>query len=447
MKADPGNAEPQLGAKTAHAKLGFGALSLPPGYKQTEVGVIPEEWEVSAVADLVDPTSPICYGVVQVGKYIESGVPVVAIKFVKEIAYAPLHRTACSLEKPYVRSRPKGGDVLISIKGTIGRVGIVPHGFEGNITRELARLRISEETCSEYIAHQLESDATQDRIMRSVVGTTRLEFSIATLRQFQLSIPPTLPEQRAIAAALSDVDGLLGALDRLIAKKRDLKQAAMQQLLTGQTRLPGFKGEWVVKTLKNIVQSPVTDGPHLTPQFFDDGIPFLSVNNLVGNRIDLTDLRFISQADHEVFSRKCKPRKDDILLGKAASVGKVALVELDIEFNIWSPIALIRVDTDNSPRFVYYQLQGAALIGQITLLTNSSSQGNIGMGDIEKLRLNLPPLPEQTAIASVLSEMDAELAALEQRREKTRALKQGMMQELLTGRTRLVSKATPEVKP
>ena len=213
---------------------------VPQGYKQTEVGVIPEEWDTVAVADLVEPAAPICYGVVQVGQHTENGVPIVAIKYVKEIAHAPLHRTAASLEQPYARSRPKRGDVLISIKGTIGRVGIVPNGFQGNISRELARLRIREDSCPDYIAHQLESGATQERIMRSVVGTTRLEFSIATLRRFPLPIPPTLPEQRAIAEALSDVDELLDALDRLIAKKRDIKQAAMQQLLTGQTRLPGF---------------------------------------------------------------------------------------------------------------------------------------------------------------------------------------------------------------
>jgi type I restriction enzyme, S subunit len=144
------------------------------GYKQTDVGIIPKEWHTAAVANLVEPTSPICYGVVQVGQHTESGVPIVAIKYVKEIAQAPLHRTAVNLEKPYARSRPRGGDVLISVKGTIGRVGIVPNGFQGNISRELARLRISNDACSEYVAHQLEAGATQERIMRSVVGTTRL---------------------------------------------------------------------------------------------------------------------------------------------------------------------------------------------------------------------------------------------------------------------------------
>jgi len=216
----------------------------PPGYKQTEVGVIPEDWHTEAVANLVEPTAPICYGVVQVGQHTESGVPIVAIKFVKEIAHAPLHRTATRLEQPYARSRPRGGDVLISIKGTIGRVGIVPNGFKGNISRELARLRIGEDTSAEYIAHQLEADATQERIMRSVVGTTRLEFSIATLRKFPLPLPPTKAEQEAIAEALSDADALIESLEQLITKKRHLKQDAMQELLTGKTRLPGFSGEW-----------------------------------------------------------------------------------------------------------------------------------------------------------------------------------------------------------
>jgi type I restriction enzyme S subunit len=294
---------------------------------------------------------------------------------------------------------------------------------------------------AEFLRRVLSSPKIVSAIEDASVGTTMVNLNQGTLAGLKIQFPP-LPEQRAIATALSDVDTLLDGLERLIAKKRNLKQAAMQQLLTGQTRLPGFSGDWEVKPLKGIVQTPITDGPHLTPQFLENGVPFLSVNNLIDNKIDLGDLRFISQKDHEVFSRKCKPRKNDILLGKAASVGKVAIVELELDFNIWSPIAMIRVSDSHSPRFVYYQLQSADIVRQITLLTNSSSQGNIGMGDIEKLQLALPLLPEQTAIAAVLSDMDAEISALVARRDKTRALKQAMMQELLTGKTRLVS---PEV--
>jgi type I restriction enzyme, S subunit len=264
------------------------------------------------------------------------------------------------------------------------------------------------------------------------------KLALTRIRKFAIPLPPTEAEQRAIAAALGDVDGLLGGLDRLIAKKRDLKQTAMQQLLTGHTRLPGFSTEWQVKRLRDIVSTPITDGPHLTPQFLPDGVPFLSVNNLVNNQIDLQSLRFVSKADHLEFSKKCKPRKGDVLFGKAASVGMVALIETDMELNIWSPLALIRVRRPTSARFVCYALQASDVRQQIKLLTNSSSQGNIGMGEIGLLEIPLPEPDEQAAIATALSDMDAELAALKARRDKTRDVKKAMMQEVLTGKTRLV---------
>ena len=415
-------------------------MEVKPGYKQTEVGVIPEEWEVMRLGECVRSDAPICYGILMPGPHCNDGVPVVKVRDINEgrINESALLLAHPSIDEAYKRSRLLHGDVLITIRGTTGRVAITSAALKGaNITQDTARIRLGDRVSTQFIYYELQSEAAQKYVLLHTIGQAVKGINIRDVRTLTVTIPP-LPEQRAIATALSDVDELLGGLDRLIAKKRDLKQAAMQQLLTSQTRLPGFHGEWEVKRLRAIVQTPVTDGPHLTPRFFDDGIPFLSVNNLVGNRIDLTDLRFISQQDHEVFSRKCKPQRDDILLGKAASVGKVAIVELDCEFNIWSPIALIRVSTDHAARFIYYQLQSADLISQITLLTNSSSQGNIGMGDIEKLTLKLPPLPEQTAIASVLTEMDGELAGLTQRREKTRTLKQAMMQELLTGKTRLI---------
>ena len=412
-----------------------------PGYKQTEVGVIPEEWKVKPFAELFAFRNGVNADKAAYGQGIRF------INVLEPITYSHIHGPEITgqvtLPEAVVSSYAvRRGDVLfnrtsetqeeVALAATyLGAERVVFGGF-------VIRGRpLSENFDPVYAGYALRAPCIRSQIIPMGQGAVRANVGQQNLGRVLAPLPP-IPEQRAIATALSDVDELLGGLDRLIAKKRDLKQAAMQQLLTGQTRLPGFHGEWEVKRLRAIVQTPVTDGPHLTPQFFDDGIPFLSVNNLVGNRIDLTDLRFISQQDHEVFSRKCKPQRDDILLGKAASVGKVAIVELDYEFNIWSPIALIRVSTDHAARFIYYQLQSADLISQITLLTNSSSQGNIGMGDIEKLTLKLPPLPEQTAIASVLTEMDGELAGLTQRREKTCALKQAMMQELLTGKTRLI---------
>ncbi|WP_411885685.1 restriction endonuclease subunit S [Polaromonas sp. YR568] len=292
-----------------------------------------------------------------------------------------------------------------------------------------------------YSGYALRAPIIRSQIIPMGQGAIRANIGQQNLGLVVAPVPP-LPEQRAIATALGDMDALLGGLDSLIAKKRDLKQAAMQQLLTGQIRLPGFDGEWSRTELKQLVLIPITDGPHMTPRFYNSGVPFLSVNNLVDNRIDLTDLRYISKVDDQIFAKKCKPRVGDVLLGKAASVGKVAIVEEEFDFNIWSPIALVRANEEIHAKFLYYQLLSTDCVGQISLLTNSSSQGNIGMGDIEKLQISYPEREEQTAIAAALSDMDAELAALEARRDKTRNLKQVMLQELLTGRTRLIEPAS-----
>lgn len=389
-----------------------------PGYKRSEAGVIPKDWKSTAIAALVEPTSPICYGVVQVGQYTESGVPIVAIKYVKEISHAPLHRTAPSLEQPYSRSRVRGGDVLISIKGTIGRVGIVPTGFEGNISRELARLRINNGICAEYVAHQLEAGTTQDRIMRSVVGTTRLEFSIAVLRQFELPIPPTVAEQRTISKVLSDVDGLLEGLSRLIDKKSDLKQAAMQQLLTGKTRLPGFNGEWEEKALGEIAAISKGVQLHSSETDPDGHIPHYNG----GMQPSSFTVCFNTPANTIAISEG------------GNSCGFVQFITKPF----WCGghcYAVVPKSVDNG--FLFHALKGqqSAIMG----LRVGSGLPNVQKTALGLFKLKFPKDPiEQTDIAEVLSDMDTELSDLVRRREKTRVLKQAMMQELLTGKTRLV---------
>jgi type I restriction enzyme, S subunit len=411
-------------------------MEMRPGYKRTEVGVIPKDWRTVVATDIVDPNAPICYGVVQVDRDVDSGVPIVAIKFIKEIGSAPLHRTARDLERPYARSRVKAGDVLISIKGTIGRVGLVPRGFEGNISRELARLRPRHEYCGEYIAHQLEGGTTQARISRAVVGTTRLEFSIATLRQFELPVPPSALEQRAIAAALSGVDALLGGLDRLIAKKRDLKQAAMQQLLTGQTRLPGFSGEWEVKRLGDVAEIVSGGTPRTNaPSYWSGGIKWCTptdVTRCPGKYLTETE-RTISRNGLNNSGATLLPL-GALLLCSRATIGELKIAGAPICTNQGFKSLICRPETSNE--FLYYKL--LTMKQQMVERAFGSTFLEISTRNVSALEVATPSRREQTAIAAILSDMDAELSALEARRAKTRALKQAMMQELLTGRTRLV---------
>jgi type I restriction enzyme S subunit len=240
---------------------------------------------------------------------------------------------------------------------------------------------------------------------------------------------PHPPEQRAIASALSDMDALLGAMDRLIAKKRDLKQAAMQQLLTGQTRLPGFHGEWEavefgdIASIRNarVVASSTPAGTQC--------VELESIGQGSG--------RLLMSTDATGLSSKYSFRKGDVLFGRLrAYLRKYWLATFDgvCSTEIWP---LIAHDERLCGGFLHLLVQtndfvNAAGVSYGTHMPRSD------WSVLKKFPVWLPPVPEQSAIAAVLSDMDAELTALEARRDKTRSLKQAMMQELLTGRTRLI---------
>jgi len=303
------------------------------------------------------------------------------------------------------------------------------------------------------------------RYVSMFLGQFRLErfdaaTSVPTLnRNNVVGVPiplPPLPEQRAIAAALSDVDGLLGALDRLIAKKRDLKQAAMQQLLTGQTRLPGFKGEWVVKTFGEVFDYLPT-ATNSRSDLDDTGdtyyIHYGDIHTRFHNHLDFRTTQ-PPRIDRSICRNAALLKNGDWVMADASEdydgVGKTVEIQgLEANINAISGLHtfVLRERTPTfAPGFKGHLGNMKSLHEQYLRVATGMKVYGVSKTALKDLELPVPPLPEQTAIASVLSEMDAELAGLEQRREKTRALKQGMMQELLTGRTRLVSKATPEVK-
>ncbi len=249
------------------------------------------------------------------------------------------------------------------------------------------------------------------------------------LVKVSLPVPPLL-EQGAIAGALSDVDELVGALEQLIVKKRDLKQATMQQLLTGQTRLPGFSGEWEVKRFADVAfprrerVDPKKTGVH------EFCVELEHIESASGQL-----LGSISTGDQSSF--KSVFRTGDVLFGKLrAYLRKYWLATCSgvCSTEIWVFVPNDHLITTN---FLFQLIKTDQFIEAASNAYGTHmprSDWNV----VKNYELQLPPLPEQTAIAAVLSDMDAELAALEQRRDKTRNLKQGMMQELLTGKTRLV---------
>lgn len=408
----------------------------PVGFKHTEIGMLPKDWEV---VQLVNVCKEIGDGIHATPIYSESGeYYFINGNNISDGRIFTDDNTKKVNTSEFLKHQKKLSKktVLLSINGTIGNIAFY-NGERLVLGKSAAYLTIKDNISEKFIYYIIQTSQTKRQFDDGMTGSTIKNLGLATIRQTIVPLPD-IEEQKAIADVLSDTDALIIGFEKLIAKKQAIKIATMQQLMTGHTRLPGFNGAWRCSELKHLVSTPITDGPHMTPNFYDTGVPFLSVNNLVNSRIDLADLRYISKKDDELFSKKCKPKKGDVLLGKAASVGKVAFVEEEFDFNIWSPIALIRTNDFIDPKFLYYQLMSAYSVAQIMLFTNSSSQGNIGMGDIEKIEIRFPDnLKEQRRIATILSDFDAELATLERKLAKVRDIKQGMMQQLLTGRIRL----------
>jgi type I restriction enzyme S subunit len=419
---------------------------IPVGYKQTEVGVIPEDWDVVLLQRLVEKVD---YG--SAAKSKPSGkVPVLRMGNLDEGGVTWDDLVYTDSQEEIEKYRLHVGDVLFNRTNTIdlvGKTSIYLSQREAIFAGYLIRIRTKKEALSsEYLNYFMNTSVVKKRnklVLSVAVGQANINGQ--KLKAYPVPLP-LLPEQRAIATALSDVDALLGALDRLIAKKRDLKQAAMQQLLTGQTRLPGFSGEWGVKRLGDFGRClrgvSYKGDSDLSSHDTHHTKRLLRSNNVQNSIVVTEEVQFVNAERvslHQIL------RQDDILIcmanGSKSLVGKAGIFMLSDghEYTFGAFMGCFRTNfADANPAFVFYLFLTARYRDYINNLLAGSSINNLRPSSIESLEFLTPPLPEQTAIAAVLSDMDAELSALERRREKTRALKQAMMQELLTGRIRLV---------
>jgi len=325
------------------------------------------------------------------------------------------------------RSMVSTGDLVFTCWGTINQVGLIsertayPRYLISN--KQMKFTPDSRKADSLFLFYLFSGPELQRAISDQSIGSSVPGFNLGQLRAMRLRIPP-LPEQRAIAGALGEVDALLGALTRLMAKKRDLKKAAMQQLLTGQTRLPGFSGEWVVKRLGEVAEILMGQSPSSSNyNTKGGGLPLIQGNADVENRKTIRRI-FTTQITKR---GKC----GDILMSVRAPVGEIARAAFDV--CLGRGVCAIRYAND----FMYHYLINQE--ASWAKLSKGSTFDSVNSADVKALEVRLPTdADEQAAIATLFSDMDAELAALERRLAKTRAVKQGMMQELLTGRTRLV---------
>ena len=428
-------------------------MELKPGYKQTEVGVIPEDWDIvtatqacDLVVDCKNRTPPIVtdsdYAVVRTSNVRNGQFILEDLRFTDEVSYSEW--TA--------RAVPQFGDIMITREAPLGEVCAVPEGRKVCLGQRMMLYRPSpNKTDSLYLLYSLMSTPVKTNLLRKVGGSTVGHAKVDDIRFLQLP-RPSFPEQEAIATALSDIDNLLEVLDRLIAKKQNLKQAAMQELLTGKKRLPGFgegKGyketemglipeDWNICNLQKVC-SAIVDGTHYTPKYVSDGVPFYSVENVTAN--DFRNTKFISEQEHINLIKRCKPEKGDILLTRIGSLGVTKLIDWDVNASIYVSLALLKLNKSAVPAYIYVYSKSQQFVEDVEKrsLVNATPK-KINMEDIGKVPVLIPQTEqEQKAIANILSDMDTEITALKERRDKTLNIKQAMMQELLTGKTRLIA--------
>jgi len=426
-------------------------MELRPGYKQTEVGVIPEEWEADAIGDAFDISGGLSASRDQLSSnghcYLHYGDIHKSTKSFIDVRseYLDIPKLDVPLSRVPSKSLLADGDVVFvdaseDDEGTSKHLVVVNPEAIPYISG-LHTIVAKSKTSSFDNAYKRYCFQTRDlrrQFYFYAVGTKVSGISKTNIKKVFIPRPP-ISEQRAIAGVLIDVDALIGALTQLIAKKRDLKQAAMQQLLTGQQRLPGFHGEWEVKRLGDIGSFSKGKGIR-KDQVVSEGSPCIRYGEIYTHHHDYIR-RFHSFISREIAAQSQRLRKGDLLFAgsgeTAEEIGKCVAFLGDEEAYAGGDIVVFS-PVDQDSMYLGYLMNHASVSCQKGRMGQGDAVVHISARNLAFLDLRLPKLEEQTAIVAILSDMDAEIAALEARLAKTRALKQGMMQELLTGRIRLV---------
>jgi type I restriction enzyme S subunit len=403
-------------------------------FKQTEVGLIPEDWEVKNIQDISSELVRGPFGgSLKKECFVNSGIKIYEQKnaicadveigdyYIDNIKFNELKRFEL-----------KAGDFIISCSGTIGKIFQMPKKFEkGIINQALLKIKINPSCCSEnYFLHYFRWERFQKKIIESIQGGAMKNLiGMPEFKKTIILLPKDLNEQSAIASVLSDTGTLIESLDKLITKKKNIKQGAMQELLTGKRRLPGFKGELETKKLGDVADF-YNGKAH--ERFISDNGEYIVVNS-----------KFIS-TESEVYKNSLLnffPLKEkditmvmsDIPNGKA--LAKCFIIPKNDKYALNQRICVIRTNSVEY-KFLYFILNRNKYY---LAFDSGSGQTNLKKNNVLDCPIKLPPtIEEQSAIAQILSDMDAEIEELERKKDKYQKIKIGMMQELLTGRIRLI---------
>lgn len=388
--------------------------------------------------------------VLNASEFVKHGIPIISVREIRNgyiQVYDETPRLSSFTAKRIPKYLLKHSDLVFARKGSVGRCALIQGKEDGYfLGSDAIYLRfLSKDISPQFILHYLHSYEVNNYLVQNAYGTTMAGLNEKILSALPLQYPSAPKEQEAIAEALSDADSMIASLQKLIAKKKAIKQGVMQALLTGKRRLPGFSGKWKQLNLakESKIKARIGWQGLTTAEYLSHGFAYL----ITGTDFESGSINWQSccYVDEKRFRQDSNIhiKNNDILLTKDGTIGKTAYVrELAMPATLNSGVFIVRplkTDVYNSA-FAYYILSSFVFEEFLAKLSAGSTITHLYQKDFSKFSFHAPiDINEQIAIAEILSEIDTEIEHLKKKLSKYQQIKQGMMQELLTGRIRLIA--------
>lgn len=327
----------------------------------------------------------------------------------------------------------EGSVLFVSIGSTIGKVAQTKKKTTTN--QQINAIEVNEKNNNNFIYSLLQKNSNNIRAGASTQAVPILNKTSFSLLEFDM---PKIIEQERIGVLFENIDNLIALhqckCDKLIELKKSLLEKMFPQnnSIIPEIRFKGFTEDWEQRKLSTLIRKPITDGPHETPQLLTSGIPFISVEAIHDGIIDLKKCRgYISEYDDERFKQKYIPEIGDVFFTKAATIGRVAVVD-KLGFNIWSPIGAIKPDFSKIiSKYLYYVLQTDNIMKEALLGSNSSSQYNLSMDTIENFTINIPKsINEQVEVSKLLANIDNLITLHQRKHDKLNKIKQSLLNDM-----------------
>lgn len=382
-----------------------------------------QKWKKWTIGEMISRTKTTIqtgpFGtVLSASEFVDYGIPIISVREIREEFILITAETPCITDDTYSRLRKYAlseKDIVFARKGSVERSALIPIGLERYfLGSDGIRIRFDQNIVSpDLMLYLFQSPSTKQFLIQSSYGTTMAGLNEKILCALEFYLPETIDEQEKIAKVLADIDHLLALTEKLITKKKAIKQGAMQELLTGKRRLPGFSGNWQTISLKKALS--VGHGMSQHDVACPTGrYPILATGGVIGRAN-----RYLWNAP-------------SVLIGRKGTINKPQYMDKPF----WSIDTLFytKINEGYCPKFLYY------VFCRIDWLSYNEASGvpSLSSKTIESIEVQVPDYREQCAIAGALTDIDTEIEALEQKSGKYRQVKQGMMQQLLTGKIRLM---------